>query len=517
MVGVQLLLLWSLSPIGGQASLRALVRTDKATHNATQLRYLYTGPFTVFLRPNRTRLNSRTDTYSTMFATSHAMKIAPRDKWGNVRVPRLELLPGARNDSDARWHAVPPVSQVEQLTSLVGVPVIGLPHEQENVAVDFNLETSYMSLQCAPWETLRDSDPSLRKYRKLWKSRDPLRFKPGADPGPVGVEVNVTFFLDGDMPVASRANVSALARDPRPRRLFFGSVRRRDDASGELSLSATQCTVTETHAEVAVRCPTGRRDCTATHMRRSRVDTRPEFGSPLDYAVLLRFITQTLPFVSLNGGTASTPAELFLRHGTRYVRQEAGKYVDLSEVPPPLFARRLMLVLNTWYQVILTGGPVFMGDAPANVSAYGYDFGQLPANGSVPQSVVDRSCWYMCTRGTEARLTHSVQVYAYHPAWLVLLFACSGALLLTGLAGVVLSWRTSVPDMLGYVASMTYNNVYMPLPERGGALDAMHRARILRDLPVSIGDVCGDDKEVGRVAFTYLTDIRRLEKGRKYI
>jgi hypothetical protein len=79
-----------------------------------------------------------------------------------------------------------------------------------------------------------------------------------------------------------------------------------------------------------------------------------------------------------------------------------------------------------------------------------------------------------------------------------------------------------VPDMLGYVSSMTYHNRYVTLPDNGssdghgGALDAMERARILCSLPVSVRDVQGD-AEMGQVAFTTSNGLRSLEKGRLYV
>jgi hypothetical protein len=156
------------------------------------------------------------------------------------------------------------------------------------------------------------------------------------------------------------------------------------------------------------------------------------------------------------------------------------------------------------------------GDNPTNLSSYGFDFGKLPANRSVTKDEVNRSCRLACTQSTVATLTHTVEVFGYSRAWLALLFVCSGVLLATGVAGTLVGQRTRVPDILGYVASMTYNNRYLPLPEHGGVLDAMHRARILRDLPVSVGDVRGDD-EVGRVAFTSEMAVRTMETGRKYV
>jgi hypothetical protein len=193
------------------------------------------------------------------------------------------------------------------------------------------------------------------------------------------------------------------------------------------------------------------------------------------------------------------------------------EFVDMAQVPPAAFASRLLLLLNMAYQSgLVTQSPVFLNDNPADAAAYGFDFGRLPANGSVAQAVVDAACRLMCTRSTEAAVTHTVQVFAYSRLWLALLFGSASVLLTLGLAGTVVGWRTYVPDMLGYVASMTYNNDYVPLPERGGVLDAMHRARLLRNVRVKVGDVRGDG-DVGLVAFTTQRNVRPLEKGRPYI
>jgi hypothetical protein len=108
------------------------------------------------------------------------------------------------------------------------------------------------------------------------------------------------------------------------------------------------------------------------------------------------------------------------------------------------------------------------------------------------------------------------EVYRCNFAWLVLLLASATILLAAGIASRVVAWRTYVPDMIGYMASVTFNNRYLPLPDHGGVLDAMDRARAMIDVRVGIGDVCGNER-VGLVAFTSITDVRRLEKGRAYI
>ncbi len=112
-------------------------------------------------------------------------------------------------------------------------------------------------------------------------------------------------------------------------------------------------------------------------------------------------------------------------------------------------------------------------------------------------------------------MTHTVEIFSYNGIWLALLLGSSVILLGVGITGTIVSRRTLAPNVLGYVASMTYNNAYFPLPERGGVLDATHRARVLRNVQVSVSDVNGAG-EVGRIAFTSFVKTRPLEKGRKY-
>jgi hypothetical protein len=252
-------------------------------------------------------------------------------------------------------------------------------------------------------------------------------------------------------------------------------------------------------------------------MRHSLTDTRPEFITPFDSWARLKAVAFAMALWDNDMGLISSKTERFLKDSTRRRPRSANlSYVNLSEVPPAVFSRRLSVVLNTWYQrSLINAGLAFPGDEAANVTAHGFDFGQLPPNGSVAQSVVDESCEVMCTRSTQATLAHSVEVYTYSPVWLALLFASSGVLLAVGVAGRLLCWHTRAPDILGYVASMTYNNPHFALPERGGVIEAMHRVRILHDLRVTVADVRGD-AAVGHIALISGSGTRPLEKGRKY-
>jgi len=73
----------------------------------------------------------------------------------------------------------------------------------------------------------------------------------------------------------------------------------------------------------------------------------------------------------------------------------------------------------------------------------------------------------------------------------------------------------SYSQLFGFVTSMTYENPHMQIPDGGSTLDAMERARLLKDVEVYVGDVqC--DQDVGHIAFAAGAPLRKLERGRLY-
>jgi hypothetical protein len=521
-VGIQLLLVWSLSPLGGQATLRALQRSVAVTRNQTELRYLYTGPYAAYLVPNVSVVERPVDVdiFLSELGAPFFRKISARDAWGNVRVPRLEMLPAlseGNSSSHQQWLPVEGISQPEHFSSLTGIPIVGLPGSTASLTTDFTIEVSYMSLDCSAWDTFPESDPCLAHYKHIGNNLN--RFCPkSGDLDRVWLTQNTTWFLDASVPSAEWNNASVIAQDPRTRVLHFVSSYPNGNVS-EKSLSATNCSVTETHVEVAISCHTGHL-CRATNMRRSLVDKRPESGTPLDSVKRRQHMVASMPTLLVLNGTRQGDIEYFLGDSKKPVLAvlESAFPYDLSKVPTPLFSSRLMLLINSWYQIdLLRSSRVILGHFPANLSAYGFNFADTPADGKVDSTVVDNSCRHLCTQSTLATLTHAVEVYSYNQFWLILLISSSIVLLAIGLAGTVLGRYTHLPDMIGYVASMTYNNRHFELPGRkGGVLDAMCRTRILQDLPVAAGDVSGSE-EVGKIAFTTGAIVHMLEKRRKYM
>ncbi len=101
---------------------------------------------------------------------------------------------------------------------------------------------------------------------------------------------------------------------------------------------------------------------------------------------------------------------------------------------------------------------------------------------------------------------------------MALLLLASAALFTAGVASPALQLRCALaPDMLRYVASLTYANPHFGTPPGGSALDGMARAKLLRRVRVRVGDV-GGARDVGEVAFVAADEVetRELERTRLY-
>jgi predicted outer membrane lipoprotein len=122
---------------------------------------------------------------------------------------------------------------------------------------------------------------------------------------------------------------------------------------------------------------------------------------------------------------------------------------------------------------------------------------------------------YFVGATTNATISKTHDIYLCNFAWLGLLFAAALSILLTGVASLVLKHKTLGPEMFGFVTSMTYENSYLNVPKGGSMLDAMERARLLKDVEVHIGDVRANE-DVGHIAFAAGAPKRKLERGRLY-
>lgn len=570
-IGANLLFLWALSPLGGQASLRLMQRDNRPTSAPAKLRYMTTGPAgAVFSYATenygRRRYAQAGSLYNAALLAPLSTKLGAQDSWGNMKIPSLGSLNMSASDHDG-WIEIPSkVLQPEDYASLVGVPIAGLP---DNADSNFTLEYNYLSVDCGPFDQQPypglhgTNDPTATNYTKMdeiitghiWYNKSAADGHP-FDPylgrasflidtprdlargGFVENQKDTDIFrgrLNGFIGYYNDSQLSQLERET-PRQLTFASVYGIDTQGESQGLSITNCSLFQHHVEASVKCIGTR--CAVGKLRKSLTDTRPNALTMLEYFPVLDAIAKEFPTaIKFNEGSSAT--ELFMMNTSAYPYKETSArlfpnqiYANLSQISPDVFSKRFSMVLNTYYQVISQSSGYF-GSLTSNLSAYGPDTlpvtdinAYLPANLSATthdydewvtkfqQTVVDLDYTFLGAT-TNATATSNTQIFVCNFAWFALLLASSSIILVTGIFAVVLKRRTLGPEMFGLVTSMTYENPWLNIPKGGTMLDGMERARLLKDVEVCVADVRGGD-DVGHIALAAGVPLRKLERGRLY-
>jgi len=213
---------------------------------------------------------------------------------------------------------------------------------------------------------------------------------------------------------------------------------------------------------------------------------------------------ESLPLATgnMHAGT-STPTEHYLVGDAQVFNQ--GDAVVLNATDPVTFSYRLTRLFNTYWQAGLA--PTYTaGNYPTDQSKYSNS-----TTAPFPVNVATAS------------LSHTRTVYQAHRVWVALLLLTTLILQICAVAGLVLKYMCTVPDILGFVSTMTRDNPFVPLPEGGNTLDGLERARMLFDLRVQLADVRWEG-DVGHLAFRSVGDGggighdgtggRNLEEGR---
>ncbi len=577
-VSLWLLVLWCLSPLGGQASLRLLQQSVLTNSTIVPLHYMSTGPAATIQASSVDELDGR----YMIAALTTTRESRHEDPVGRLKIPRFEAL--ASTASYGGWREVPSVMEPEDFSALIGLQIVGLPKDRES---HFNIESSYVSTDCQPFirlpfkfdKTQSDIDRLSSLMNFNFTRATSKGWMPGDRDQQHGDALK-TFYVGADSGLAMTRlqlyrSPEALSSDTHSgravrRRLVVGALHATYEEGRKEYIDITNCTIRETHVESAVFClpEKSAAGCRVRRMRLSQRDKRPQFVTRFDdpwYAESLTALVSGYQQGSLN---SSSWYEYILgnklEHG-RVIHREGNRpltFIDLRNIPLKVLSYSLSLLLNTHYVESIAANV----DVPASTLAR-YDNATWPFRDieifvakSPPRQILNeselltfdnnlsRNIMAAVLRGlpfipaaTTATTSVHTPVYTCNWGWLATLLLAAGALFATGAAALALQLRYALPpDVLRYVSSMTIANVHFPtLPPGGTTLDGAERARLLRDLRVRLGDIRGvdgggddddedgggggsggggDGADVGEIAFVAADDVatRRLDDKRLY-
>jgi hypothetical protein len=546
LLSLGIIFVWAFSPLGGQASLRALSTEFRANMTSSELVYMnMTRQIGGFEAGYSQALSSYAinSIYTGCLVSGQDNKAGTMDSWNNVKIPKMELLDQNMKDSDG-WIPIP--SDGVTYSSLLGVPVGGIP---KNANSTFNLRTYYYDIACQ----------SLSKINATGDWLHPLNipFTDTVNTSQIfGAEIYQSFYLSSyTRSSAERIN----GTDRSPMNLIFLSRSAVNVTSQQpTTVTAANCTLVPSFVESSVYCLG--RSCEVVKMRRdTTIPLTPgswwKRAVPLmtGYSDQFYYFTIRLAEAILNPTPySSTPTEHYLSgfenfpfaHGSelavlyKYVlfpchlvfpqktnirlKSIRKSIANTHSVSLPDFSRRFGQIINTYWQASLAP-QTSTGNLPSNISAI-----------QSGQSIDFGSIFPLEVNTTLAAVSNLVAVYDCSWPWLALLVLSSLVLFTVGAVGTTMKYACIGPDVLGFVSSLvvagagarrgSHAGRWMGgndgIASRGSsAMDGLERTRELMGVRVRLQDIL-EREDVGRVGVVVVDgrpeESSQLRLGRLY-
>lgn len=466
-LGLALVLIWALSPIGGQASFRQFsigTRIDNAPASITYM--IYGGNMEQYDNSDRvTSFGIINALFAASLIAPITTKLAPIDTWGNIKIPTIENYESlASPDSDGWFNTN---ASLNVYSSLVGIPMSSLDNAFINY--EMSIETSYFHLNCSP----------IDETGKSWVTKLP----PGNFTG-TGAQIWST---DND---TQRHNADPTTLEPR--QLGY--------QSWVPLVVASQCTMATSYVEVQIHCDTPS-NCAASQLRRSH-QTQPPPGYILidqDWHGWSQFAEN---FIVAFPGHPD-----FATVATSYITDPEDPLAFVGSYGTPttnepltteLFEQRFGQLLNTYWICLNTMHAIASGMTPTTAYMQGTNLsaaGSFYANSSTANG----------TRDT------STAVMECHIGWVIALCIASAVMVIASLVHPIVQYLyIRGPGLMLNISSLAMrDNPYIAVPASGTFMAASDRARMLKGFRVRFGDV-DETGDVGRLA------IGSLEPPGKY-
>ncbi|KAJ8106810.1 hypothetical protein OPT61_g9296 [Boeremia exigua] len=534
LISLGLLLLWALSPLGGQSSLRLLHETNSTiSENGTVYYSDHAAPADYSEAMRWFPIVPTVLTAS--LATSVETKLRPVDSWNHPRVPRLGLVEqnALQNpSSEGTWVDVDPKLN-QTYTSWTGINIQNLRPSEQSV---FQVRYNYMYLD---QQDVSSGDPKVifDELVSSYAIYPPLLGTPKNDEDALNKLSNLTGLL---LPVEAvktqklliriayplesaqfgtnmTGTGSAFNRNREPISFLYGV--RYLKAYSESTYTAYRYTPRIVTVDAQIECQSG--DCIVTRLRHvpnespSSIEDACLVGQEYRLGCMttatetafhfMRYLPGALAMYLTDGISSAGEFEDWIKGKNITFDIDAGN-LTLNGITDQEKSDRLTVLLNTYWQASSWGYQI--------TRAASFDRPEYPWAGDSESRTPIR---YI--NATEATFSHLVPIYRADIGWIVGLLIISTILLVLGIVNVAFAFMTVAPDLFYYASSLARENPYTKTPDGGTALDGGQRSRMLRDLKVQIADVSPENR-VGYVVFKSVEDddfqTGRLKKDRLY-
>lgn len=478
--GFFVVLLWMLSPLGGQASTRVTSQQSVSTQNGTTVYYFNNTGDGINSAFARTGISSVKET--SMSSLLHATLLSvrqtgPRDLWGNVKVPCWNYVASSNASCDEEgWYPVVQSSSTHH-SAMTGIVISGL---QAGLDTNFTMQSAEFNLTCAEPQffPMNSSAVGAARYGGFAEWAGPLLVHHN-------MSQDIFTYMVGDQAEWNSylfdTNWGADSSTANPAfNIIYAS-----QGAMQTEIGAFNCSVSVTHVESDVFCES--KECQVRRMRRSKSTSTPQPSIPFDPT------NPSIPLNMLQWLSSATwtsdwhmvsPIDWYISGSdSPFPRVDMAEYKarDLSyrNISSEVVSVRMASLINTAYQ---TSYQLSAISQPASDNITSLKLGLDPLTAA-------QGLGYSTTNAGATTILTQTRFVASLP-WIATTIIIAFILLFCGIATLLFKYTSHNPDILGYVSSMTRDN---PNFERiciqnGDRLDGLQRARILGRLKVQVAD-----------------------------
>ncbi|KAI8964326.1 hypothetical protein F5Y11DRAFT_102623 [Daldinia sp. FL1419] len=509
-----LLIIWALSPLGGQASFRIITYRDIPIPQNLTLDFLdfsnASSPVALSSVDIVNLLDVIDSSFVSSLVSSASISQSPMDPWGNIKIPFIENLPGYDSANEDEWIPYSGYTETTPYSSLIGVPVSNIPKTGNT---EFTVEASYWNIRCPEFGSPEGYDDEYW-FETIFNA------SAGCTLGTLQCTIfdHSISLPDGLTTEGARSpwgwimslsresdresRCTAASTDDIPQRQLF--VRTRN--TGAHKPTAANCTMGTTNVEASVNCNGW--DCKVDRVRRSqkpKVHQSPSYTifdrcSPWDSTMNLPNFLNYLIDAAGSDLSRSVGPGLFQNYLVNPDAPFAGTalhsyYID-SDITPignESFAIRFSQMLNSYWTSFYNFNLTY-GGHPENLAFSTDYYTGYPIWGPLAD-----------TAGVN---THMETHFFYHRGWMAVLVISVTTMFLSGIVKAIVDLRIWIPDLLMNVSTMIRGNTSNcpSVPYGGTALDDSERSRLLKNLKVRYGNIRPQDDNPGELGIGELAE-----------
>jgi hypothetical protein len=532
-IGFGLIIIWALSPIGGQSILHILYTPIKPVSNLVPVSYFNLRQQS-YGSPNGAFKGYWYPGFAALFASSllspQAVKEGSSDFWGNVKIPYYSsvLSAGAVEDSDGWAQISPGITPI--YSSLFGIPLWGISIGNTT----FTIESTYLELVCTNITLSGQTTPDgpFTKTSMISPDGPFISFNTVSDVAPwaigyKGLDIitarpigNSSYIYPQSCPDCLSQDYATLALDP-------GTLLYQEYSLDE-NVTSVFCTPSQAYIESSVLCSKSStsQECRVTAQRLSQLPHMPPEITLLSFPRIAQGLTTLLPN-STSQFSVSDPIQNYLydpKSESSIIAGASSLFLDTTErslqsVSLKDFGDRLGQIVNTFLYGSLWNSTAWITGAPFD----GFVAERIGGNNAsfIPATSADLTA--MIRNRTAAFTVPAIleidsTIYHCDFSWLAVFLVSTLVMFLSAILGVVFSRRTNIPDYLGYVSSLARESPYIRMPDVGVIMDGMDKARMVKEVKVRLGDVSDPQSgsSVGRLAFARMEETTVVKRGRLY-